>query len=75
MLQHVCHNVVQRLEELEHLLHLAVEQRLVDLGEVASLYRIEGRRLLDVGPELSQSVLVLEDSLGYGPYFGGQDLA
>ena len=52
MLEHVCHNIVERLEEFQHFLHLTVQQRFIDLGEVASLHRIERCRLLDVGPEL-----------------------
>jgi hypothetical protein len=75
VLQHVWDHVVEGPEEIEHLLHLAVEQRLVDLGEVASLHGVEGRGLLDVGPELAQRLLVLKDGLGYRPHLRGEDLA
>ena len=41
MLQHILHRSIKRLEEVEHLLGLLVEEGLVDLGKITSLERIE----------------------------------
>ncbi len=51
VVEHVGDGAVERLEKLDHLVRLLVEQRLVDLCEVAGLQGVEGRRPLQEAPE------------------------
>ncbi len=59
---------------MQHVVRLLVEERLVDLGEIAGLQRIERRGEGQEGPEVGQQLAVLHQGVVDGPVLGRQDL-
>jgi hypothetical protein len=74
MSQNVRDGAVHGLEQLQHFLGLLVEQRLVDLCEVARLEGVERGLALQELPEVEEERLALHDGVVHGPRVRGQDL-
>lgn len=75
MSEKVCYGIGYRLQQLYHLLRLLIEERLVDLGKVAGLERIQWGRPFEEVPELPDERFVLYHCLVDGPRVGRQNFS